>query len=645
MRRRFEAVFYSFPFQLVILQMRSSQLLLALWLGVVLFISGAFGRKLGLQYLFLDPEYLGGVHFGSFFFVGFTLGGFWMTWNLTTYLLTAHHFPFLASLSRPFTKFCINNAFLPLVFLIYYMVSIISFESKYEQLPGYVVFINCLGLLMGVLSLLMLNMIYFYFTNKDIFSYNLPAQAPPDQSKSIAPGRRGIDLDLIKQDSSRWRVTTYLTEACQPRMVRSVAHYDSRLLMNIFRQNHLNALVIQLFSMLLLMGLGQLIDYSYFRIPAAASIFIFGSVIMAIIGALIYWFDHWWVTVFVGLLLILNYFTSFEILSFRNKAYGLNYKTEAAEYTYEKLQHFCDQNQIKKDKTKTIAILEKWLQKNKKHSNDKPKMVFLCVSGGGLRSATWSMNVVQTVDSLLKGELLRHTTLITGASGGMIGMAYLRELLLQEQLGNPLGLYDPIHLQHISKDLLNSVAFTIVTNDMFLPWNKFQSGGYTYGKDRGYIFEKQLNENTDGLLDKTLGDYLEPEANALIPMMYVTPMIVNDARRLVISPQQVSFMMTPPIGTINSDAVEVDAVDFGWLFQNQDAQNLRFLTALRMNATYPYILPNVYLPSNPGIEVMDAGLRDNYGILSATRFIQVFKDWILENTSGVILVQISSSEK
>jgi len=70
-----------------------------------------------------------------------------------------------------------------------------------------------------------------------------------------------------------------------------------------------------------------------------------------------------------------------------------------------------------------------------------------------------------------------------------------------------------------------------------------------------------------------------------------------------------------------------------------------FSTALRMNATYPYILPNVYLPSQPSVEVMDAGFRDNYGLMSATRFIHVFRDWILNNTSGVVLVQASGQIK
>lgn len=645
MRKQIEAVFFSFPVQLLVLHIRSNQLLIFLWIIIAMLISGSLGLKLGLRYLFLDPEYLGAVNFWSFFFVGFAFGGFMMTWNLTTYLLAAHYFPFLASLSRPFTKFSINNLLIPLAFLMYYIGSIIHFQSDYEELPFGEIFQNCLGIFFGALTLIVCNIVYFYFTNKDIFSYDHRLQLPPDLSKNIAPGRRGVDLDIVKLDTNRWKVTTYLTEAFIPRAVRSVAHYDSRMLMNIFRQNHLNALVIQLLSMILLMGLGQLIDFPIFRIPAAASVLIFGSVIVAIIGALIYWFDQWWVTLFIGLMIVLNFITSFDLFNYRNKAYGLNYEVPPATYSYEKLQNFCDSTQIARDKANTEAILEKWLQRAQEYPGHKPKMVFICVSGGGLRSATWTMHVAQTADKMLQGRLFDQTVLITGASGGMMGMSYMRELLLRERLGENVQLYDSTHLYNISRDLLNSVAFTIVSNDMFLPWATFEYGGYTYQKDRGYILEKQFNENTHGILDKPLGAYRKPEQAAIIPMLYVTPMIVNDARRLMISPQGVSFMMQPPIGVEQPHAVEIDAVDFRWLFQNQDADNLRFLSALRMNASYPYILPTVYLPTNPGIEAMDAGLRDNYGILSATRFVQVFKDWILENTSGVVLMQITSSEK
>jgi hypothetical protein len=52
------------------------------------------------------------------------------------------------------------------------------------------------------------------------------------------------------------------------------------------------------------------------------------------------------------------------------------------------------------------------------------------------------------------------------------------------------------------------------------------------------------------------------------------------------------------------------------------------------------VLPNVWLPTTPVVDVMDAGFRDNFGIEGSTRFMNVFHDWIVENTSGVVMLQI-----
>jgi hypothetical protein len=54
-----------------------------------------------------------------------------------------------------------------------------------------------------------------------------------------------------------------------------------------------------------------------------------------------------------------------------------------------------------------------------------------------------------------------------------------------------------------------------------------------------------------------------------------------------------------------------------------------------MQATFPVVLPNVWLPSEPIIDVMDGGLRDNYGVDNSLRFLTAMQDWIAENTSGV----------
>ncbi|MFK7932899.1 MAG: patatin-like phospholipase family protein [Saprospiraceae bacterium] len=640
MRQRLKDIFYSFPFQLLILHIRSNHLLLALWIIFALLITGVLGKSLGFQYLFLDPEYLGSVNFWSFYFVGVAFGGFYMTWHLTTYLLSSYRFPFLATLGRPFAKFCFNNSILPLAFIGYYLFHIIQFQNNFgnQNLP-FILF-NCIGLISGMVSLIVGYSLYFQLTNRDISRYENNKNKPPHLVRNITPGRRGIDIEEIRNRKKQWRVDTYLTERFRPRLVRSVAHYDSHLLQSILKQNHLNALFVQLGSMILLVVLGGLVEYPAFRIPAGASLFILASILVAIAGAVTYWFHAWRITIFFVLLIIINFLTRYDMLSHTNKAYGMDYTTRVS-YSNEKLNSICDSTVIEEDKENTLNILEKWKLKNIKSKNTKPKLVIFSVSGGGLKAATWSMQVMHQLDSLTQGSMMNHTALITGASGGILGTAYLREVYLRSLQQDPENDY----IADIGKDLLNAVAFTLVSNDIFLPYTTFEQGNQRYYKDRGYIFERQLNENTHFLLDKKLSDYRQPEQNAEIPLMFITPSIVDDARRLIISPQGVSYMMIAPLGLEKQGAVGVDAVDFRWLFKNQKADSLCFTTALRMNATYPYVLPNVHLPSEPAIEVLDAGFRDNFGLNSATRFIQIFKDWILENTSGVILVQISSTEK
>jgi len=334
----------------------------------------------------------------------------------------------------------------------------------------------------------------------------------------------------------------------KPKIVRSVAHYDHETLEKVFRQNHVNALIVQLFGLIVLIALGYLIDQPFFRIPAGASMFILASVIVAIAGAITYWFNQWRITVLVILLFFINFMTSFESFNHKNKAYGLDYTGELSDYTYEKLDSMSTLEKVTIDKVNTIKILNNWRSKFPVKDTVQPKMVIFCVSGGGLKASVWAMQVIQQSDSLMNGQLLNHTMLMTGASGGMFGATYLRELMLKKKQGEEINLYDKKYIDNISKDLLNSIAFTIASNDLFLPWTKFETGGFTYRKDRGYIFEKQLNENTNYVFAKILGDYKQPEQDAEIPMAFITPSIVNDGRRMIISPQGVSYMTMAPIG-------------------------------------------------------------------------------------------------
>jgi hypothetical protein len=640
-------IYYSFPIRLLVLHLRNHLVLVGLWVFLTLLITGKVGRFFGMHYLMLTPEYRGKVDFWSFFITGAAFGAFVMIWHLTTYLLSASRFPFLATLSAPFTKFSINNSLIPLAFVTAYLGISIRFQWFDELTQTAEVVWNITGFLTGMMALVTFLVIYLYFTNKDIGSFLRPGEfVPVPGGKLLAPGQRLPTLWEIREGATRWRVDTYMTERLRPRLVRSVSHYNARMLAQVFRQNHLNAVVVQIVMLLFLMVLGAFMDSEWVRIPTAATAFILASMVMSIFGAVTFWFRQWGTLVFIGLLFSVNYITGFGFFNHRNRAYGLDYHEEnRAEYSYSILEKLCSPENIRRDKAATLSILKKWLAKNQTPSNPKPKIVFLCVSGGGMRSSLWTMQVLQQADRATGGKLLRQSALITGASGGMLGAAYLREIYLRQQEGAPLSLYDSTYIEDISKDLLNPVTFAIVSNDLFYPLSTFKSGNFSYRKDRGYLFENQLNENSGGLFTKRIADYRRPERDAAIPMMVVSPFVLNDGRRMLISPQGVSYLMRPyDLGRL-ANQIEIDGADFGRLFAKQQADSLAFSSALRMNCTYPLILPNVWLPSDPSIEGMDAGFRDNYGIALAARFVHTFRDWIVENTGGVVIVQVRCWQK
>jgi hypothetical protein len=64
-----------------------------------------------------------------------------------------------------------------------------------------------------------------------------------------------------------------------------------------------------------------------------------------------------------------------------------------------------------------------------------------------------------------------------------------------------------------------------------------------------------------------------------------------------------------------------------------------------MNATFPYVLPVVKMPSEPEMNIMDAGLRDNFGSEVAFRYLYAMRNWIKANHKKVILLQIRDTRE
>ena len=494
------------------------------------------------------------------------------------------------------------------------------------------------GFIGGFLLVLILSFAYFFTADRRIVRTFKPGFIDFEENKKLEK-----DENAFAETNFGLPVGYYLTTRFKFRKARKVGHYSQEFLDTIFKRHHFSAIITIMLSFIFMIFIGFFLDHKIFQVPAAASILILFALLIALIGALSYFLRSWSILFVIFLFIVLNILYEYNIIDPRNKAFGLDYThTVRPDYSLKGLQALNTPEKIDADKNNMIDILNRW---KAKQGEEKPLMIVFNFSGGGVRSATFAMNVLQQLDSISHGTIMKKTVLISGASGGMLAAAYFRELTRLRANGEDIDIQNKKYVNNISKDLLNPVFSSMIARDLLSPAQKFSVGPYRYVKDRGYAFEQKLNENTHGLLDKNIGFYKEEESKAQIPLMILNSVITRDLKKMMISTQPISFMMQPTFVDSSTEMSGPDAVDFAAMFKNENPMNLRLLTALRMNATYPYILPSVWLPSHPVIDVMDAGLRDNYGEETSFRFLHVFKDWINANTRGVLIIQVRAMQK
>ena len=615
-------------------------------------ITNSVSPRYGIAYLFWGPEYLNKTGLLSYFITGFACGGFIIAYNIASYIKNAFRFPFLATLRNPFLKYCINNFFIPFTFVTLYCFKIFYFLKLENTFSTFEIILMILSFIGGTLFFVFIAFTYFFGTHRNItklYGIHFSDSTSTKIAKPVTKEHTGErNLSLIK-DSRDWYVETYFATPFKIRLVRSVRHYKKETLKTVLKQNHKAAFVFQLISIATLISLGLFSQVSAFEIPASASFFLLFTIFIMLFSSFYTWFRGWSSVIFILFLIAFNYLHKIDFLTTSNKAYGLNYTTTKAEYSYNAFKKIDSQHDyLNKDIDATIDILNKWKIKNTSLSEPgkKPKLVFINVSGGGLRSSLWTLFTLQYADSLLHGKLLSQTQLICGSSGGMVGAAYLRELYLLKQKEKIKSYYTSSYLTNISKDILNPIVFTVATSEWLFPLKSFSVDNNKYSHDRGHAFELKLQQNTNNIFkDHRLNDYKYPEENSYIPMMVFSPSIVNDGRKLLISPQGISYL-TQNYKTQKTNFNQLyDAVEYSRFFKEQSADKTLFTSVLRMSATFPYISPVVSLPSEPRIEIMDAGLRDNYGLETTLRFIRAFNDWIASNTSGILIIQLRDKHK
>jgi hypothetical protein len=614
-----------FPVQLLVLHLRKSHVLLFFWLILFAIIGRLIATRYGIPFLLLAPEYLGKVSFLSFLLTGLCLGLFIMSFHIASYIYYARKFPFLATLQRPIYQFSINNSVIPFIYVITHVVLSMRFQLYDENIPLERVLINLAALLLGISGSISVVFTYFFSINRNLINELGEALRPLGKIIRTTPG----------EEQAEEQVQTYLMNFGRVRYVRDIEHYPENFLRKVYRRQYRSASYFFFAILGIIAVLGLFRENPAFLIPAAASLFVLLAIYILFVAVVYSWVPRWYISSLILLLIAVNAFWKFDITRKENKIPGLTYQQGSVPYTNAHLISAFNQDSAQSDLEHHRYIHNRW---HLQLEENKPPFIVINASGGGMRSVLFTSKVLQRADMYTEGEFFEHIRLITGASGGMIGAAFYRQLKVdaigQEEISD--------RIREMGNDLLNPVIFTLITNDLFINTLKYESQGEKYSKDRGYAFEQSLIQNSGDAFRGSFRKLAIEEISGKTPLLIMTPTVINDGRHLIISPQPASFLTSEADSAESSK--DIDAIEFSRMFREQGANQLHMSAALRMNASFPYITPLSYLPADPPLEIIDAGARDNTGSSTSTRYLSKMSDWIDRHCSRVIIVSIRSDE-
>lgn len=315
-------------------------------------------------------------------------------------------------------------------------------------------------------------------------------------------------------------------------------------------------------------------------------------------------------------------------------------------------------------------LLEKFhanhTEKNKaaKGTSDKPRLVLVAVSGGGIRAAVWTGVVFEGLERELGTDFRDRVRVVTGASGGMVGAsAYAAKIDMTVTSGKGArvqnartGLFP--FAESLARDALSPVAQTMLVRDF--TWNTLFPNRYE--RDRGRTLEDawhanftkghRYDEDGDAQLmlfekcpfERPMRELAAQERACERPSLVFAPIMVEDTKRLLVSNLDLGVLTFPVAHRLDVKENPADAplarpaVEFFRLFPYSD--KFAVGSAARMSASFPVVSPAVALPTNPVRRVVDAGYYDNYGIDVLSNWLLANKADVLAHTSGVLIVQV-----
>jgi hypothetical protein len=309
-------------------------------------------------------------------------------------------------------------------------------------------------------------------------------------------------------------------------------------------------------------------------------------------------------------------------------------------------------------------VLNAWKAANRTIEQPRPKLVIVTVSGGGIRSSVWTATVLDKLKDEFGAVFPRSVRMITGASGGMVAAS---DFVGNVRAADSDRKHDKSPVDYLSENQLDSVIGQMVFAD--IPGLLFP---VPHSEDRGRTLERtwariaRHEPNAVSPFERSLREFAAGEASGSRPSIVFTPMMVEDGRRLLISNLDLSFVTrnlsallmeessrkikqaayelkdTDRLINKADDLLSLSAIEFFRIFP--EAWSFPVGTATRMSASFPWVSPAVSLPTIPPRRIVDAGYYDNYGVNLAALWLAEMREWLIQNTSGILLIQIRDHE-
>jgi hypothetical protein len=318
---------------------------------------------------------------------------------------------------------------------------------------------------------------------------------------------------------------------------------------------------------------------------------------------------------------------------------------------------------------------------------DKPTLVVICASGGGIQAEAWTAQVLGGLIWQLGPGFAKSIHLISSASGGSVGSLMLIDTWFQHGKDNdglpPMGAELEAARRAAFTSSLEAVSWGITFPDL---WRLFLPGIVPMSVDRGWALEQawRVALMEPGLsppivfkLLPTWEEFLE----SLGPTIFLLRSPKED-RNLPLSTRLSDWRKAVKAGWLPATMFNATFVDTGmplvfstvgslgpdvFVFGNGahkfDGADIRVTTSARLSASFSYVSPTAtgcfkHQYTDPRCDrsgplmrlaptgkphVVDGGYYDNFGISSAAKWIRAVMDdkrRYRDRLHGVLIIQI-----